>query len=135
MKDILIKQYGYIINAIKDKFIQKGTISKSDVGLANVSNDKQIKGITNSTENDVVVFGADGYSVKDSGFSIAKSVPSNAEFTDTWYQMEGATATTDGKEGYIPKPVKGNQNKFLKGDGTWGTVAQYTSSSKTITFN
>lgn len=33
--------------------------------------------------------------------------------------MEGATATTDGAHGLVPKPNAGDQNKYLKGDGTW----------------
>lgn len=31
----------------------------------------------------------------------------------------GATAQADGAHGYVPKPTAGNQNKFLKADGTW----------------
>lgn len=34
----------------------------------------------------------------------------------------GATATEDGTSGLVPKPEAGDQDKFLKGDGTWGTV-------------
>jgi len=36
--------------------------------------------------------------------------------------MEGATATEDGTSGLVPQPLAGDQDKFLKGDGTWGTV-------------
>jgi len=35
----------------------------------------------------------------------------------------GATASADGKQGLVPKPEAGDQDKVLKGDGTWGTVA------------
>lgn len=42
--------------------------TKSDVGLGNVSNDAQVKGLASgTTEDHVVVFGADGYTIKDSG--------------------------------------------------------------------
>lgn len=34
----------------------------------------------------------------------------------------GATAQAAGTHGYVPAPAAGNQNKFLKGDGTWGDV-------------
>jgi len=37
--------------------------------------------------------------------------------------MRGATASADGTSGLVPKPEAGDQNKFLKGNGTWGTVA------------
>lgn len=35
--------------------------------------------------------------------------------------MKGATATTNGTAGLVPMPVAGDQNKVLRGDGTWGT--------------
>lgn len=34
--------------------------------------------------------------------------------------FEGATAEIEGKSGDVPKPGSGDQEKFLKGDGTWG---------------
>lgn len=34
----------------------------------------------------------------------------------------GATATTDGVHGLVPAPVAGDQDKFLKADGTWANV-------------
>ena len=36
--------------------------------------------------------------------------------------MQGATATEAGKAGSVPAPVAGDQDKFLKGDGTWVEV-------------
>ena len=33
----------------------------------------------------------------------------------------GATSSADGKAGLVKKPSAGDQNKYLKGDGTWGT--------------
>lgn len=36
--------------------------------------------------------------------------------------MEGATSLTNGKSGLVPQPNAGDENKFLKGDGTWATV-------------
>jgi hypothetical protein len=37
--------------------------------------------------------------------------------------MIGATATTAGSAGLVPAPQAGDQNKFLRGDGTWVEVA------------
>jgi len=34
----------------------------------------------------------------------------------------GATSTTDGTSGLVPAPLKGDQNKFLRGDGTWVSI-------------
>lgn len=33
--------------------------------------------------------------------------------------MTGATATTNGAQGLVPAPQAGDQNKYLRGDGTW----------------
>lgn len=37
--------------------------------------------------------------------------------------MQGASASTAGTHGLVPQPQAGDQNKVLKGDGTWGTAA------------
>ena len=38
-------------------------------------------------------------------------------------EMTGATASTDGEEGLVPAPLAGDENKFLRGDGTWVEVS------------
>ena len=35
----------------------------------------------------------------------------------------GATSSSDGYRGYVPAPLAGDENKVLKGDGTWGENA------------
>lgn len=41
--------------------------------------------------------------------------------TDTTYtHFTGATASTDGVQGLVPGPLAGDEDKVLKGDGTWG---------------
>lgn len=39
--------------------------------------------------------------------------------TDLPNVMEGATADEDGLSGLVPAPAAGDNNKFLRGDGTW----------------
>lgn len=47
--------------------------------------------------------------------------------TDTTYSvMSGASAGSAGTAGLVPAPAAGDQNKALKGDGTWGEVASGT---------
>ena len=47
--------------------------------------------------------------------------------TDTTYSdFKGATASADGGNGLVPAPTKGNEGKYLKADGTWGTPANST---------
>lgn len=38
-------------------------------------------------------------------------------------EMTGATVTKDGSAGLVPAPKAGEQNKFLRGDGTWVTIS------------
>lgn len=42
-----------------------------------------------------------------------------AQDTNTWIAMAGASASADGRAGYVPAPATGQQNLFLRGDGTW----------------
>lgn len=91
----------------------KPTYNKGEVGLGNVSNVRQIAGLsTGTTADHVVAFGADGYTVKDTGFTIGKSVPSNAKFTDTTYTV--ANASTAG----LVKSASGANKVTVFGDGT-----------------
>ena len=53
------------------------------------------------------------------GYTIAKSVPSNAVFTDTWVAFKGATTSAAGTAGYAPAPTAGAANRYLRSDGTW----------------
>ena len=47
--------------------------------------------------------------------------------TNTTYgNFKGATASADGGSGLVPAPTKGNEGKYLKADGTWGTPANAT---------
>lgn len=60
------------------------------------------------------------------GFTVECNVPAGAKFTDTdttYGSMKGATATADGADGLVPKPTKGLQGKFLRGDGMWAAPA------------
>lgn len=44
--------------------------------------------------------------------------------TDTTYSaFTGATSSVAGSAGLVPAPTTGDPDKFLKGDGTWGTPA------------
>lgn len=55
-------------------------------------------------------------------YTLGKSVPSDAKFTDTTYSnMSAATATAAGKSGLVPAPAAGKQSQYLRGDGTWAT--------------
>ena len=60
-------------------------------------------------------------------YTLGKSVPSDAKFTDTIYSnMVSASATSAGKAGLVPAPAVGDQKKYLRGDGTWASPASQT---------
>jgi hypothetical protein len=53
-------------------------------------------------------------------YSLGKSVPSNAVFTDTTYSnMVGATTSVAGTAGLVPAPSAGEATRYLRSDGTW----------------
>lgn len=90
------------------------TLTKSDVGLDNVTNDAQIKGLASGTTNgDLVKFGADGYTVADAGVAVSTAVPS-ASSTDTELPTAKAVWTAIDN---MPEPM------LFKGSlGTGGTI-------------
>ena len=47
----------------------------------------------------------------------------NATVTIGASTMTGATSGAAGAAGVVPKPAAGDQDKYLKGDGTWATIA------------
>ena len=89
------------------------------------------------TANRIATFAdTTGKAIKDSGFTIATSVPANAKFTDTTYSnMTGASSSATGSAGLVPAPAAGKQASFLRGDGTWAVPANTTYSVATSTAN
>lgn len=41
---------------------------------------------------------------------------------DSLVPFSGATSSKDGEAGAVPAPLKGDKDKFLKGDGTWADI-------------
>ena len=71
-------------------------------------------------------------------YTLGKSVPSDAVFTDhTYSNMTAATASAAGKAGLVPAPGAGKNTSFLRGDGTWvvptNTDTKVTTSTKNDT--
>ena len=54
--------------------------------------------------------------------TVEKTLEYIEENPDTLPQMEGATALADGASGLVPKPVIGDEDKFLSGDGKFKAV-------------
>lgn len=58
---------------------------------------------------------------KTCSYTLAKSVPSDAVFTDTntWTALKGSTTSAAGTAGYAPAPAAGAATRYLRCDGTW----------------
>ena len=91
-------------------------VTATQVGLGNLTNDKQIKGLASgTTSGDIVTFGADGYTVADSGVAIATSIPGTSA-ADT------AVPTSKAVADYVASQFSGLDALIFKGTiGTGGT--------------
>ncbi len=52
-------------------------------------------------------------------YTLGKSVPASAVFTDTWKALVGSSTSAAGTAGYAPAPAKGTSNRYLRCDGAW----------------
>ena len=80
-------------------------VTKSQLGLGNVENKSSatIRGELTSANVTTAL-----------GYTPPKQDTTYADFT-------GASSSAAGKHGLVPAPAQGNQNSFLRGDGTWAT--------------
>ncbi len=89
---------------------------QSDWNETDTSSDAYIKNKPTSMPAD----GGDADTV--GGHTVEVNVPANAVFTDTKpVNMVGATASQAGSAGYAPAPAAGDQDKYLRADGSWQT--------------
>lgn len=75
---------------------------------------QKVSGPSSSVDEHIVLFdGTSGLKLKDSGISLSDIAVN--PFT-------GATASVAGTTGLVPQPLAGDQDKVLRGDGTWGAI-------------
>lgn len=100
-----VYDYGGGTEVTIDQYILNSAIAKVNGGLKN--NITTTSGVVNQLEIDV-----DGSTVaiNGSGKLYAK-------------EMTGATNSTNGTSGLVPQPSAGDEEKYLRGDGTWQTVS------------
>ena len=86
-------EIGDLIICIKDAT----AAADADWTVVQTNIDGAVTGPTSSVANRVAIFdGTSGKVIKDSGYTIAKSVPSDAKFTDTVYSLPLAASGTRG---------------------------------------
>lgn len=100
-------EIGDLIICIKDGSVTNG----GDWTIVQTNIDGAVIGPASAVNNHVAIFnGANGKVIKDSGFTIGKSVPSDAKFTDTHY----TTGITAGATGTTSNSATTNGNTFIK---------------------
>ena len=73
-----------------------------------------------ASESSASASATSAYNAKTSETNAANSARQAAESAGVFQDFQGATASTDGIGGKVPKPLAGQQDKVLKADGTWG---------------
>lgn len=105
---------------------------KADVGLSQVANVAQysVKNpppypvtSVNGKTGDVAVSEIPSVTASDNGkvATVMNGVWS-AKHPTSYSPFSGASASAAGAVGLVPSPKKGQQNRYLKGDGTWADV-------------
>ena len=79
-------------------------------------------GYTENDNNIPVLLNDDKAYVEVTSSSIISALGYTPPTQDTTYNvMTGANSSRNGSEGLVPAPIKGEQNLYLKGDGSWDT--------------
>lgn len=117
--DSLSAAQGKALKALVDSKASSGHThsyaGSSSVGGAATSADKINTDAGSATQP---VYIKDGVP-KATTYTLAKSVPASAVFTDTWKALVGSSTSAAGTAGYAPAPAKGATNRYLRCDGTW----------------
>ena len=77
----------------------------------------------NGKTGDVIISEVPSVTASDNGkvATVVNGVWSTKHPT-TYSSFRGASASAEGGTGLVPSPKKGQQNRYLKGDGTWADV-------------
>ena len=135
----------YLWSKIKGTFVEQQSGKGLSTNDYTTAEKNKLAGLSNYTHpaytaktNGLYKVTIDGTGHVSSTVNVSKSditalgIPSQ----DTTYSdMTGATSTADGAHGLVPKPLKGEQGKFLCADGTWGTPTDTTYNLATTTSN
>lgn len=103
-------------------------------GIQQMTTSNSSKGLNIVAGNNIsLVYTAPGTSANQSGNSAYGNLTITA--IDTWIAWKGATTTNNGTAGYMPAPTSAQKEQFLRGDGTWVSLNNYslpTASNSTL---
>ncbi len=80
---------------------------------------------TNASDSEISARASE-INARTSETNAANSAKQAAESAGVFQDFTGATATADGTGGKVPKPLAGEQEKYLKADGTWSNIDKLT---------
>ena len=113
----------YLWGKIKEKFVAKESGKGLSTNDYTTTEKNKLAGIASNANN---------YSLPTASSTVLGGVKVGTNLSissgvlsakDTTYGvMKGATASADGASGLVPAPTKGNEEKYLKGDGTWSSI-------------
>jgi hypothetical protein len=112
--DTTLDQMSEVVAYIQNN---KSLIDSITTGKVNVSD--IVNNLTTSSTNKPLS-AAQGVAIKALIDALTTEVNKKAEIKDI-NVMTGATSSRNGSEGLVPAPIKGEQNLYLKGDGSWDT--------------
>lgn len=79
-----------------------------------------------ASETDTLLSGKQDTLIAGTNISIASDGKTISATDTTYNTFSGATSGAAGASGLVPAPAAGDQNKVLKGDGSWGTTSEST---------
>ena len=111
---------------IANNAVTTDKINDSAVSTAKIADDAVTAAKLNAALNDLSNVNAspsDGQVLKWVNASSEWQAADDTDTDTTYSDFTGATSGADGTAGLVPQPDSGDEGKYLKGDGTWGTVS------------
>ena len=115
-----------ITNALNEKANSSHSHAISDISDLQTTLDSKLSATSSSYVKNISI---DGTQV-----TITKGDGSSSKLTtkDTTYSVfSGATSSAAGNSGLVPAPAKGEDGKYLKGNGTWADIPTYSTGNAT----
>ncbi len=115
------------VNALESKIHAKNSEqnAKTSETNAKTSETKAKASETNASDSEMSARASE-INARTSETNAANSAKQAAESAGVFQDFTGATATADGTGGKVPKPLAGEQEKYLKADGTWSNIDKLT---------
>ena len=112
-------------NTLEQAAATSATNAKTSETNAKTSETNAKTSETNASDSEMSARASED-NARTSETNAANSAKQAAESAGVFQDFTGATATADGTGGKVPKPLAGEQEKYLKADGTWSNIDKLT---------